>query len=492
MNTGEWLDRWLKSKIVTPRTLEKYSVAAVRLKEAIQFTDLTEITSELVDKATKGDPGLRSVLSMALDQAVKTGLLTNNVAAVKREQRRPQEGSLYYRANRRAWVAQVTFVGPDGRLVKRTKLVKVDRKTKNPPEEAVRALEELKSLRSGGGLLKSSSNIEELMTEWLASRRVKGPTQGEGLARATFAQYESISKHQIIPMLGKIKTKDLTRVKVDRWLRDLEHATYAKGNGEVASYSLNTLRLCRIVLGQALQWAMREGIVVRNAAREASPPGGRPQGEKHTMNESQAMRLIESSRGTRYGALWALLVTVGLRRGEALGLRWRDFDGETIMITSQLKLENGKIVRGDLKTKKSKRRLRLPDFLIEDLETHREMQCRTARAEGAEPPELMFTTSNGGPIRPDNLRARFIWACKEAGLELHEGGKPWTVHELRHTAASQLLTDHVPVHIVSDTLGHSTRTITLDSYSHSTDQDSGLSAESMDKRYGKNRDRSGK
>jgi hypothetical protein len=51
MDTGDWLDRWLNSKIVTPRTLEKYSLAVVRLKEAIQFTDLTENTSELVNNS---------------------------------------------------------------------------------------------------------------------------------------------------------------------------------------------------------------------------------------------------------------------------------------------------------------------------------------------------------------------------------------------------------------------------------------------------------
>ncbi len=483
MDTGEWLDRWLKSKIVTPRTLEKYSVAVARLKEAIQFTDLTEITSELVDKVAKGEPGLRSVLSMALAQAVKSGLLDRNVAAIKREQRRPQEGSLFYRANRKAWVALVTITNANGTRIQRTRQIKVDRKTKNPPEEAIRALDELKALGSGGGLIKPSSSIEELMEEWLASIRVKGPRQKEGLARATFAQYESIARNQIIPMIGRIKAKDLTRSRVDRWLRDLETSTYSHGSRKAMPYSANTLRLCRVVLGMALKWAMREGIVSRNVAREALPPGGRPRPEKHAMGEDEVVRLIESSRGTPYGALWALLIATGLRRGEALGLRWRDYDGESITVASQIKLESGKIVRGDLKTERSKRRLRLPDFLIEDLEAHREMQRREALAAGRETPELIFTTSNGGPIRPDNLRDRFINACRRAGIEPHEDGRPWGVHELRHTAASQLLNDRVPMQIVSRTLGHSSITVTLDVYSHLTDQDSELIASSMDNRY---------
>ena len=483
MDAGEWLDGWLESRIVTPRTFEKYSGAAARLKDAIQFTDLTEITSELVDKVTSGDLRLRSVLSMALDQAVKSGLLEKNVAAVKREQRKPQEGSLFYRADRKAWVAAVTFTNANGKRVQRKRLIRVDRKTKNPPEEALRALEELKALKSGGGLIKSSSSIEELMNEWLASIRLKGPGQKEGLARRTFAQYESIARNQIIPMIGRIKTKDLTRSRVDRWLRDLESSTYSNGSRKAMPYSANTLRLCRVVLGMALNWAMREGVVSRNAAREALPPGGRPQPEKYAMDEDQVVQLIQSSRGTPYGTLWALLVATGLRRGEALGLRWQDYDGESITVTSQIKLENGKIVRGDLKTERSKRRLRLPDFLIEDLETHRRLQRSVAEKEGRGAPELMFTTSNGGPIRPDNLRNRFIVACRRAGIDPHDDGRPWGIHELRHTAASQLLNDRVPIQIVSRTLGHSSITVTLDVYSHLTDQDSEMIADSMDSRY---------
>lgn len=485
MDTGEWLDRWLATKQATPRTLEKYANAVERLKSSLASTDLMEITPDRVAQATVGDQVLQSVLSMALAQAVKANLIGSNVAAIKREQRKPQEGSLYYRANRKAWVAQVTFIGPDGKPVKRTKLIKVERKTKNPPEEATRALEELKALKTGGGLLKSSSTIEELMTEWLASIRVKGPNQRDGLARATFAQYESIARNQIIPMLGKIRAKDLTRSRVDRWLRDLEKSHYLTPNGAVVAYSANTLRLCRVVLGMALKWAMREGVVARNVARESLPAGGRPRAEKHAMTEEQAMQLIESSRGTPLGALWALMITTGLRRGEALGLRWQDFDGESITVTSQIKLEGGKIVRGDLKTDKSKRRIRLPDFLLRDLEAHRELQRVAAEKDGRELPELIFTNSNGGAIRPDNLRDRFITACKRAGIAPHEDGKPWGVHELRHTAASQLLNDRVPMQVVSRILGHSSITVTLDVYSHLTDQDSELIADSMNNRYDK-------
>lgn len=484
MDTGAWLDLWLTTKQATPHTFEKYAHTVKILKESLGAIEIEKITAEIAGEATKEDQALRSVLSMALAQAVKAKLIKTNVAAMKREQRRPQEGSVYYRANRKAWVAQVTLIEPSGKRIVKTRLIKVDRKTKNPPDAAIRALEELKALKAGGGLAKGTSPISELMTEWLASIRVKTDNQGEGLAVRTFEQYESISRIHIIPGIGKIKVKELNRTQVDKWLRGLETSTYLRPNGKVMNYSANTLRLCRTVLGMALQWAMKEALISRNAAREARPPGGRPHPEKHALSEEDARRLIENSRGSFLGPLWALMITTGLRRGEALGLRWTDFDGESITVTSQIKIEAGEVVRGDLKTDKSRRKLRLPDFLIGDLEAHRDSQSEILKQKGIGPPDLIFTNSIGTPIRPDNLRKRFIVACKEAGIKPHDDGTPWGIHELRHTAATHMLGSRIPMQIVSRTLGHSSINVTMDVYSHFTDQDSEMVAASMNSIYG--------
>ncbi len=485
MDTGEWLEQWLASRVVSPRTLQRYARAVEALKEALAFLDLSEITPELVEKVCSQDKGLRSVLSMALAEAMKVGIIPKNVAAVKREQRSPQEGSLYYRADRKAWVAQVTMTEPSGKQVKKRKLIKVDRKTKNPPLEALQALEELKEIKSNGGLLKGSSTVSELVEVWLASIRVKTGNQGKGLAIRTFEQYRDISNTHIIPSLGRIKIKDLNKSKVENWLHAVEGTSYTRGK-RTLTYSANTLRLCRAVLGMALKWGIAEGLASKNVAAETKPAGGRPLPEKHALSQDQAKRLIEATKGSELGPLWALMITTGLRRGEALGLRWSDFDGESITVTSQLKIEGGKVARGDLKTDKSKRRLRLPDFLIAELEDHRRSQLGAAVKDGRTQPDLIFTNSHGSHIRPDNLQKRFTSACKKAGIEPHEDGRAWSVHELRHTAASQLLNDRVPMQIVSRTLGHSSITVTLDVYSHLTDQDSELVAHSMSKRYGSN------
>ena len=484
MDTGEWLDKWLETKLVTPKTFEKYSQSVVTLKEVLAFTDIVDLTPELLAKATGGDSNVRTVLSMALGQAVKAGLINKNVAAVKREQRKPQEGSLFYRADRRAWVAQVTLTDQSGKRIQKMSYVRVDRKTKNPPDEAIHALEGLKKLKSsGGGFTHGISTVSELMEEWLATLRIRDEQQSDGLAARTFEQYRDISRTHIIPALGRAKVKDLKKAQVEKWLRSMEGTAYTKGRS-TRTYSANTLRLCRVVLGMALKWANSEGLVSGNVAREAKPPGGRPRPEKHALSEEQARKLIEATRGSDLGALWALMVTTGLRRGEALGLRWRDYDGESITVTSQLKIEGGRVTRGDLKTDRSKRRLRLPDFLVADLEAHRRAQFDTAAQDGRPQPDLIFTNSQGSHVRPDNLQKRFASACRKAGIEPHEGGKAWSVHELRHTAASQLLSNRVPMQIVSRALGHSSITVTMDVYSHLTDQDSELLATSMESLYG--------
>ena len=99
MNTEQWLDRWLGSRVVGPKTLERYERAVESLKKSLMFIDISEINPELVEKICGEDPSLRSVLSMALGEAVKASLLKSNPAVIKREQRSPKEGSLFYRAN---------------------------------------------------------------------------------------------------------------------------------------------------------------------------------------------------------------------------------------------------------------------------------------------------------------------------------------------------------------------------------------------------------
>jgi integrase len=174
--------------------------------------------------------------------------------------------------------------------------------------------------------------------------------------------------------------------------------------------------------------------------------------------------------------LYALALTLGLRRGEALGLLWTDIDttNGTIHARRQLRREripesertssdrHTRLVLRDLKTRRSRRTLHLTPALRELLRTHRAQQLREQLS--AEPrwtdSGLIFTTPAGTPIDPDNFARYFHRICEKAELG------HWTPHELRHSAASIMLAQGTPLWVVSEVLGHASVAITKDVYGH--------------------------
>jgi len=158
------------------------------------------------------------------------------------------------------------------------------------------------------------------------------------------------------------------------------------------------------------------------------------------------------------------MLTLGLRRGEALGLKWTDFSARKRILKVQraLKRENGKLVLGDVKNRTSRRDLNLPDELVQSLVSHRARQAaeRLHAGEVWQESGLMFTTEIGTPFDPRNLNRAFEKVCERAGLG------HWTPHELRHSATSLMLAAGVPLKVVSDLLGYSTIRMTADVYAH--------------------------
>ena len=189
----------------------------------------------------------------------------------------------------------------------------------------------------------------------------------------------------------------------------------------------------------------------------------RPSGRSLTVEQAQT--LLEAARGDRLEALYVVLVSLGLRRGEALGLQWSDLDLDVqslMRIERALKRERGKLVLGELKTASSRRTLHVPSPVLDALRAHRRRQRAERLAIGGAWARtgLVFTTPLGTPVDPDNFSKAFGRLCERAGL-----GR-WHLHELRHSAASIMLAQGVPLEVVSDVLGHSGIAITSDVYGH--------------------------
>jgi len=155
--------------------------------------------------------------------------------------------------------------------------------------------------------------------------------------------------------------------------------------------------------------------------------------------------------------------STGMRRGEVLGLRWRDVDfaAGTLQVTQAVEVVGGKLGVKPPKTERSARTIKLPPSLAPELERHRKEQLEQRLKLGlGGRPDLVFTSALGKMLHPDSVSEAFV--NKVAELEI----KPITFHGLRHTHITLLLRSGVPVHVVSARAGHAKASITLDTYTH--------------------------
>jgi integrase len=275
---------------------------------------------------------------------------------------------------------------------------------------------------------------------------------------STLRNYMSIARIHILPTLGHKKLIDLNVNDVDRLL------SLKRDSG----LALSTVRRIRIVLAQCLNQAIRWGLLFRNVATLSRPPKA-VRTEGRTLSPDQARLFLQTLKGHRNEALFALMLSTGLRRGVALGLMWTDFNREAgvIRVARQLKREGRALVTTDTKTFRSRRAVNLPEKMMVSLLEHEKIQLSERVRHGKQSIDtgFIFTTSRGTPIDPRNFCRDFRKICDEAGL-----GR-WHPHELRHSAASLMLAQGVKLHVVSQVLGHSSIRMTSDVYGHLLEPD---------------------
>lgn len=181
-------------------------------------------------------------------------------------------------------------------------------------------------------------------------------------------------------------------------------------------------------------------------------------------------RFLTASREDRYHGAWWLLASTGMRRGEALGLRWSDIDLDagradirrTLVTTDvQRKGEPG-MAWGTPKTAKGRRTVALDEGTVTALRAHRARQAqeRLALGEGYQDGDLVVCLPDGRPVHPKTLSSHFERLVKRLGLPRVR------LHDLRHTHATLALRAGIHPRIVQERLGHANVSITLDTYSH--------------------------
>ncbi|MEG0753540.1 MAG: site-specific integrase, partial [Angelakisella sp.] len=183
-----------------------------------------------------------------------------------------------------------------------------------------------------------------------------------------------------------------------------------------------------------------------------------------TLPNDGITRLLEACSDSEVYIPVLLAVTLGLRRGEALGLKWSDIDfqNHTLEIQRTATFYRSEFCLSDTKTKNSNRTLLLASSIVDKLLQQREKQRLQALefGEGYNPYNLVSCRVDGTPLTSSVLNNEFRKAIDESGLP------QMRFHDLRHTNATLMLRQNIPAKIVSSMLGHSSIGITLDTYSH--------------------------
>ncbi len=237
-------------------------------------------------------------------------------------------------------------------------------------------------------------------------------------------------------------------------------------------------RLISSILSTAVEW----GVLFANPCDRTKPPRVEKKEPKY-LDEVQAATLLDllETESTEYKTMIRLLLFTGLRRGELLGLEWKDidFDKSTLRICrSSLYLPDKGIFEDETKNATSNRIIKLSQTAINDLRAYRvwQMEQRLRIGDRWTDTNRIFTTEDGKPLHPDTLSRWFSKFIKEHSDQL----PPITIHSLRHTNATLQIAGGVPLTTVAKRLGHADTVTTSKIYAHAIKSADEAAAETLE------------
>jgi integrase len=259
----------------------------------------------------------------------------------------------------------------------------------------------------------------------------------------------------IVPRLGNIGLDKLTPQHLVSLYNDLQY-----GERKLAPQTIKHLHK---VLNDGMETACKWGMINKNVVKLVKPPSV-PRGEMKVWTEGQLVQFLDLVKPIRYYIYFMLAATTGMRRGEVLGLRWEDIDLDEAKLTVRRSLSRGYqgYIIQEPKTTAGIRTVALPKQTVVALRQHKVQQAKEKLAAGPDYEDAGFVamTMFGTLMKPQQLEEAWYKALVQSGLPKIR------FHDLRHTHASLLLRRGVHVKIVSERLGHSNITITLNTYSH--------------------------
>ncbi|WP_326829071.1 site-specific integrase [Streptosporangium sp. NBC_01810] len=388
-------------------------------------------------------------------------------------QRANGEGSIFPYKN--GYAGYVWVVTPEGKKTRKWAYGKTR-------EETHEKWIKLHELARKGPVVTKSPKVSDYLAYWL--KNVVEPN----LAPKTVANYEMFSRLYIVPALGAKRLDKLSVRDVQAWVNKIrtlcQCCAQGKDKARPEKHSDPKKRRHCCAVGKcckqtASEWtvhdaymtlramlsnAVREETLSRNVAANVKMSVPRKRKVK-AWSVDEARAFLESAR-TRQDPMYpayVLVLVLGLRLGEALGLRWEDVDLNEAEMTIgwQLQRVGGKLHHRETKTEASDAVLPFPDIVTTALRA-RQAEHRAAREAAGESWQetgLVFTTASGRPVEPSNFRRSFTNACAKSGVRrVH-------VHATRKTCASLLVALDVHPRVAMQILRHSQISVTMNIYS---------------------------
>lgn len=354
------------------------------------------------------------------------------------------EGSIYQRKEDGKWVGSMTL--DNGK-----RKVFYGKTRKEVKEKLMKALQEQ---QQGTLITAGPITVEQFLTDWLEN------THRRQIRPRTYERYREALYLHLIPSLGQHQLQKLT----------VEHLQAFFTQKEKEGLAPATIINHHSVLHNALDTAVKRGLIVRNVCDLATLPRKKHY-EIQSLTAEQAQTLLTTLRGHRWEALFTLALATGLRRGEILGLKWQDINMTTgtlhvrrilSRVPTQTPERNHVYVEAEPKTQKSRRSVVIAPFALEVLKQHRIQQLKEKLKAGIawQDHDYVFCTSIGTCLNPNNVVAELKKLLVKAELPNIR------FHDLRHSAATLLLTAGVHPKIVQEILGHTQISMTMDIYSH--------------------------
>jgi integrase len=338
--------------------------------------------------------------------------------------------------------------------------------------EARQKLDRLRrSIGLGNAPVDGNATVGQAVDLWssrvLAARRL-APRTRERYARHCEVIKDSLGSRR----LAKLTADDIETM-LDR-------------EGAEGDLSRDTLTKLRSTLVQVLDFAVRRGLAASNPAVHATVPADAARAApRKSLTPDEARQLFGACEDEPLGPMFRLGLLIGMRPGELAGLRWGDVDFDRAILTvgHAVQMRGSRGVHVDvLKTSASHRTIGLPAAAISELQKQLQRREPGEKVASKFAAGLVFPSRRGTVLEPSNVRRELTRICAAAGVPRI------TPNELRHTCATLLNDDGVPLELIADMLGHTTTAMLQRHYRHRVRPSADAAVRTMDQMFGGSKD----